>query len=256
MNVVLDLPEHTYHAHPALSVSGAKKLLPPSTPALFRYEQEHPPPPKDVFDFGTCAHAILLGAGPPVVAVDAPDWRGKAARDRREQIRVDGGVPILAGDYDTAQAMAASVRAHPTAGKLFADGTPEVSLFWTDGNVERRARVDWLREDCLVDLKTTVCAEPGEFARSCARFRYDMQHAWYLDGAAVLDLPDRFLFVAVEKSPPYLVSVVELDEDSIAAGHARNRAALDVYEACSAFDSWPGYADGVQTIRLPEWALR
>ncbi len=72
---VYDIPEGAYFADPALSCSGAKLLLPPSCPALFRYRQDHPEH-KDVFDFGSAAHKMVLGAGPPIALVDAPDWRG------------------------------------------------------------------------------------------------------------------------------------------------------------------------------------
>jgi hypothetical protein len=44
---VYDIAEDHYHADPvpggSLSNSGAKKLLPPSCPAKFAYEREHPP---------------------------------------------------------------------------------------------------------------------------------------------------------------------------------------------------------------------
>ena len=49
-----------YHADPvfggSLSSSGARALLPPSCPALFRHKQLHGEPPKAEFDFG---HAAL-----------------------------------------------------------------------------------------------------------------------------------------------------------------------------------------------------
>ena len=50
--VVENMPEAEYHAHPALSSTGARRLLPPSCPALFAYEREHPPQPKAAFEHG------------------------------------------------------------------------------------------------------------------------------------------------------------------------------------------------------------
>jgi len=253
-----DMPEALYHAdRDSLSVSGAKKLLPPSTPAVFAYERDNPPPPKDVFDFGSAAHRLVLGVGADIVRVDAPDWRGKDAQARRKEIRADGGLPILAGDLETAEQMAQAVKDHPVAAGLFAEGMAEVSLFWQDGDVWRRGRYDWLTQDTIVDYKTAWCAEPETFARDAAKYGYDMQAAWYLDGAAALNLDaERFLFVVQEKTPPYLISVVELDRASVAAGRAKNARALEVYANCSVFDQWPGYFEGVTTVSLPDWSLR
>lgn len=257
----LDMPEDVYHADPipagSLSVSGAKKLLPPSVPAIFRYEQDHPPEPKDVFDFGSAAHRLLLGSGAEIGVVDASDWKSTAARARREEIRDAGQTPILAKDFAKANEMVEAVHAHPFISGLFSDGAPEVSMFWQHNDLWRRGRMDWLTEDTVIDYKTAACAEPDTFARAAASYGYDMQAAWYLDGALAVGLDvERFLFVVQEKTPPYLLSVVELDSTSLAAGRAKNAQALDIYATCSLFDSWPGYGDGVTRVRLPEWALR
>lgn len=152
---VYQLPADAYHAHPALSKSKMVKLLPPSCPAQFLYDLEHPQPPKDVFDFGAAAHRILLGAGDDIAIIDADSWRDKGAAADREFARGDGYVPLLLRDFEKASAMAETVRRHPLARRLFVDGRPEQSLFWTDpeSGVQLRARLDWLsdpRESRLV----------------------------------------------------------------------------------------------------------
>ena len=88
------MPEDAYHADPApggsLSASGAKLLLPPSCPALYQCAGLGRRPPKAEFDYGTAAHMYVLGAGPVIVLIDAPDWRTKAAQDAREEARAQG----------------------------------------------------------------------------------------------------------------------------------------------------------------------
>ena len=53
---VYDIPAEDYHRDPvpggSLSSTGARKLLPPSCPAKFRYEQDNPPTPTAALDFG------------------------------------------------------------------------------------------------------------------------------------------------------------------------------------------------------------
>lgn len=271
-SIVLDMPEDVYHADPvpggSLSSSGARRLLPPSCPALFRHERDHGRPPRDTFDFGHAAHRLVLGAGNDLAVVDADDWRSKAAKDARDSARVEGLVPILAADYAKAQAMAAAVRAHPIAAALIDPdrGRPEVSLFWSDDDTDVwcRARIDWLpdpveaRRLIVTDYKTTTSAEPAGLPRAVASYGYHQQAAWYLDGIQATGIADdvAFVFVAQEKTEPYLISVYELDREALLIGADLNARARALYAQCTATDTWPGYSDDVLSISLPPWAVR
>src|SRR6185437_13549554 len=98
-----------------------------------------------------------------------------AAKEWREATRAEGSVPLLKAEFEQVHAMAQAIVAHPLAGPLLSD--PEVaerSYFWTDEGygIRRRARLDSTRQGSgrllIVDYKTTVCAEPAAFAKSCA----------------------------------------------------------------------------------------
>ena len=57
-----------YHAdRSSLSCSGAKLLL--RSPAKFQWRLDHPVV-KDVFDFGTVAHTLVLGEGADIAVLD------------------------------------------------------------------------------------------------------------------------------------------------------------------------------------------
>lgn len=265
-----DLPIEAYHADPvpggSLSSSGARKLLAPSCPARFRHEQLHGSGSKPEFDFGSAAHALLLGTGAEIVVIDAKDWRTKAAQQQRDEAREAGLVPLLTAEHDKALAMVAALRANPTIAALFADGTPEQTLVWQDEatGVWRRARPDWLplrRGDrqIVVDYKTARSVEPSALARAVYDYGYHQQAPWYLDGIKALGLDDQpaFVFVAQEKEPPYLVTVFELDATALRLGRARNRRALEIYRDCTASGVWPGYgdpSDPISYIAMPRWA--
>ena len=60
----------------------------------------------------------MLGVGAPLAVIDAPDWRGKDAREQREKARENGETALLAGDYDQVRAMADVVSSHTTAMRL------------------------------------------------------------------------------------------------------------------------------------------
>jgi PDDEXK-like uncharacterized protein DUF3799 len=268
--LITGLPEDAYHADPvpagSLSHSGAKQLLPPSCPALFFWHQDHPRQKKE-WDFGTAAHKLVLHSGPEIVVVDADSWRTNAAKEAAKEARERGAVPLLAKDWAEAQQMADAIRCHPIAGALLdpATGQPEVSAFWQDDDTGTwcRCRYDFLPHDdggrlLLVDYKSAASASPEKFRKAAADHGYHIQDAWYSGAARVLGLDDdpAFLFVVQEKTPPYLVSVVQLDEPARRAGAAAGRKAIGIYQDCVASGEWPGYCDDVELISLPPWATR
>ena len=124
--------------------------------------------------------------------------------------------------------------------------------------VRCRARFDWLTPEGLVlDLKTTQNASAAAFAKAVATFRYHVQHAWYLDGyhQATGDLPLGFIFIAVEKTPPYAVALYELDGEAADYGRLLARRDLARYATARDLDVWPGYPDEIQPLSLPRWAF-
>ena len=267
---VYDMPEAVYHGDPvpegSLSSSGAKGLLPPSCPARFRYEQDHPVY-KDVFDFGSAAHKYVLGIGPEIAVIGAPDWRTNKAKDERDAARAAGKIPVLEPEHKQVQEMAAAIREHPVASVLFdpqRGGHAERSLFWQDAEfgIWRRARLDWMPDPdapgrfIIVDYKTASAADRGSIAKSVANYGYYMQDAWYEDAVRALGLADdpAFLFVVQEKAPPYLVTVAQLDYEAVQAGRMRNRMAMEDYRDCTSAGVWPGYSDEIVSISLPAWA--
>lgn len=277
-----DLPAKDYHRqHDWLSWSMSKHLLPPSTPAHFkaalgRAGQEEP---NRTFDLGKVVHALVLGDGDEFEIVqaltvkkepyDAKDYKSVSAQTHRDLIYAEGKVPILRTELDDAEAMAKSVREHSTANALLTNGTPEVSLFWIDDEtgVKLRARLDWMPEQVkgrrmiVPDVKTAATAAPSDFAKAVANFAYYGQHLHYLDGIRALgiDHDPAFVFVAIEKTDPYLVSVIEALTNKGDQGLAR--ALVDhtrrLYAECTATDKWPGYGEQVHRIEMPTyWRYR
>lgn len=262
---VTDLPLAEYHTHPALSASGARLLLPPNTPALYRWRMDHPEYQErtPTFDLGHAAHTLALGKGAPIVRIDAPDWRTNAARAMRDDAYAAGETPILADDYERVVEMADALRAHPLARALLSRGKPEQTLLWTDEatGVKCRARLDWLPDPgkgrlIIPDFKTARSADPTSFAKSAASYGYALQAFWYIDGAVALGLHDdpAFVHICQEKTPPYLVSVVELDREALRMGAEKARKAREIFARCTESGVWPGYPDDVVLVSLPTWA--
>jgi hypothetical protein len=257
--------ELAYHRDPALSASGAKRLLPPNCPALFKHDRDNGGRPhKRAFDVGHAAHAAVLGVGLELVVVDADNWTTKAAKAERDAAYAEGKCPILAKEKAAVDAMALEIRRHPIASKLLdpEHGRPEVSVFWEDKKrgIDRRARFDWLRDTdggqlIVPDYKTTNSAEPRAFAKSVFSFGYDMQAVFYTDAVHAAEIAEdvTFLFIAQETTAPYLITVHELDFASLALGRARVDEACSVFRTCTETGVWPGYSDDVELIAPPPW---
>jgi len=263
--IVAGMDELEYHRHPSLSASGAKKLLKPSCPALFKYDLDHPPATKPAFEYGSAAHKALLGSGPQVECFDAPDWKTKTAQAWAAACRVQGSVPLLKHQHDEIQAMVAALRNHELAAALFEPGTgnAEISAFWQDPTfgIGRRCRFDWLPFTdggrlILPDYKTCQSASKSAIEKTIASYRYHLQAAWYSDMAYGLEIAEDivFLFVFQEKKAPYLVHVVEADADAMRMGRGLADKAMATFVDCSAANHWPGYGDDVELVSLPTWA--
>jgi hypothetical protein len=263
------VPAEDYHADPvpggSLSSTGARRLLPPSCPAKFRYYIEHGQKPRREFDLGHAAHRVLFGAGPEIVLVEADTYRTKAAQAQRDEARAAGRVPLLSHEHEQVQAMVAQVRAEPLLAALLdaERGKAEQTLVWRDQatGVMCRARLDWLStvtsagRRVLLDYKTAGAVDPDSLSRSMFDHGYYLQAAWYRAGVtAVLSEPTAFVFVAQEKEPPYLVTTYEPDVVALRWGQVLAAKALRLYARCQTTGRWPGYADAVIPLPLPPWA--
>lgn len=257
--------ENAYHRHPALSASGAKRLLPPNCPALFKHDRDNGGRPnKRSFDVGHAAHAAVLGVGLELVVVDADDWRTKDAREARDAAYAAGKCPILTKDKVAVDGMALAIRQHPRASKLLdpEHGKPEVSVFWDDElrRIARRSRFDWLPHTdggllTVPDYKTTASAQPFAFSRSIFNFGYDIQAVFYMDAVKAAGIAEdvEFLFIAQETSPPYLVTVHQLDFEALLLGRARVDEACRVFRQCTETNIWPGYSDEIEIVGAPTY---
>lgn len=159
-----------------------------------------------------------------------------------------------------------AVWAHPMAKTILSSpGRNEVSAVWTDkvtslpckGRQDRVGLLDnW---PVVVDFKTAEDAGRREFSKAIGKFGYHEQGAFYIDGFDTLQPFEgdrRYMFIVVEKDPPFAVVVYELDNTALTVGRRNYRAHLDRYAACLESGVWPGYGDGAELITVPAWAAK
>jgi hypothetical protein len=155
--------------------------------------------------------------------------------------------------------MVAAVRNHPFARRVLSGGQPERSLFAIDEmGTLRKSRLDTFTDgNVLPDLKTCLSASNDYFERQILKLHYHVRAAYYLDNCRLLNLDkEHFMFIAVEKTPPYAVRCLKMDGDAITWGRKLYQADLQTWRNCLESDSWPGYETGYADISLPPWEMK
>ena len=231
-----------------------------------------PNEPTAAMQFGTAFHTISLEFQKfdrGYVKAPELDRRTKVGKQAWSDFQDlhEGKTLLSASDYDDLLAMRGSLLDHPIASKLLkARGKAELSYVWESRyagskGVLCKARADRVTtyegDPVIIDLKSCVDASPPEFVRSVAKYGYDMQASFYSEGLTVLDPKDRpyrFIFVAVEKTAPFAVSVCELDEDSMEEGRAKAERAMALYAEATKTRKWAGYSPQIHTIATPMWS--
>jgi hypothetical protein len=278
--VFYDVPYDTYAAWDAINHSRLRHLR-NGTPLHMQYAMTHESPPTKALDFGWAAHIAVLEPKDfesQVYVVPKIDRRTKEGKllwlkaERESQ----GRLMVSEPDMVHLRGMRASVLAHPTARELvLGKGKSEVSLVWNDAEtgVLCKARSDRLavlrgRVDLRVpdptsettidcDLKTiTEPASQRTFEREAHRFGYFEQAAMRLDALETLAPRGEarpFVWIVVEKEPPYAVRLFQPDEQGLEWGRQQYRKHLAAYAECMKTGVWPGWDDGIDTCSVPPW---
>jgi len=254
-----------YHAAKGVSHSMLKHLHP--TPAHLQtyLSEKHEPTPEQLF--GTLVHHKVLEPNRPLpqiaIKTKAIDFKTTAGKEWREAQKAAGRLIVTETEFQDIDGCVNAIAQHPFCRKIFAVGESEVSIFkryTLGGTVLRKARLDWIPEgNALVDVKTTKDASPEAFAKEVLNWRYHSQAAYYLDIVNdSLERPTKecFIFVAVEKKPPYAVAIYNLVPKAIGKGRALNIADLATYIECSQSNHWPAYSPEPAMLDLPRFAYK
>jgi len=265
-----------YYSVPALSASGAKLLLPPNSPAVYRHSMDSEKTDSAALAFGRLVHTYALE--PHLIAeqyavapsVDRRSKDGKAAFD--EFVLANQGKAIVSkADFDIAAAMANSFQSSKRWLDLLSNSIMEVEreFFWTDDETgcPCKAKVDVTliyqgdTPPVVVDLKTTSADLTGDgLAKSMATFGYHRQAAQYRAALESVGLPGAVFYLAfVSKVAPHLCAIVRVSEDAMELGKAELRSAMEIFVECSRANVWPGPqdiewfgADGRRVVGCPD----
>jgi len=262
------MDNESYHRHPAVS----KSRLDSIARSPLHYWAKHLDPNRWPAE---ATPAMVIGSAVHTSVLEPDEWdanyavtpaginrRTNAGKAEWDVFTTAAGTRTVISreDADLVGKITEGVFAHPAAGGLLGlPGKAETSLFWKDAEtgLECKCRPDYLLDDgsTIVDLKTTESASPADFMQSIVKFRYHVQAAWYLHGVeqATGKRPEQFVFVCIEKRPPFACAVYVAAPEMVQIGWDTARANLNRLAECMAADAWPGYSDQVELINLPAW---
>lgn len=271
-----DLTNEQYHKSPGISKSGLAVLArSPEHYQQWLNEREEPKEDSKALIVGTAVHTAVLEPGlfaekyapfdDRAICFEIGGAKPRATNEYKAWLaefkaQNEGRIILEGDDYRYVTEIAESVRSRPTSRTILgALGAAEHSFFWEDPatGVLCKCRPDYLREDgYIVDLKTTDDASPKAFERDAEKYRYYMQAAFYMAGVRnVLGVDVKgFVFVVVEKKPPYAVAFYAADADMITSGEAEICELLQRYRTCEEFGAWPGYPEEILPLARPAWA--
>jgi exodeoxyribonuclease VIII len=263
-----DIPMSEYGQWEAANYSTLKKF--DRTAAHAREMLLNPPEQTKPMALGSATHAAVLE--PELFRTSysvAPvcDRRTTKGKKTWADFLADneGKEVLTSGEYDQCFQMQQSAFENPLVFELVSgEGYTEFSFVWVDkdtgvlckGRIDRFGRL-W-GHSVIADLKTTENASPDAWAREVVKYQYHAQSAFYLDGLDTCSpsIVRRFIWIALEKKPPYALAIYEPDAATLDKGRRMYRNYLRQWAKCQETNVWPGYDAGIQPLLLPDWALR
>jgi hypothetical protein len=209
-------------------------------------------------DFGPCRKNDPLGVSSEAAKENKKrrdDWR-----DRHKGARLlpaDSGRQLLG--------MVQSIRADKACRRIFERaGRSEITARWDDPDtgLPCKSRMDhYVLDDSLalvVDVKTCLNARWDAFTRAIHSMRYDVQDQHYREGLTRLNQPvDGFVFIAVEKTPPYLCAAYQIRAEDLIGAKGALRRNMATLAECTRTGLYPGYTDGgIVELSLPPYMRR
>jgi hypothetical protein len=260
------LSETVYHSDPAISASDCKLML--SSPAHYKNRPQFEE--TDAMKFGSAFHKLIL-EGQPAMQACFEVVEGVRSAKRKEDA-AERGVTLLTCDQgQDLMNMQAAIQANEDARRIIdLQGPCEISGFWQDKEtgLNCRLRADKLCNDgIIVDLKTFALKSEynleesfkKEFSRAIWTRRYDLQAAYYLDGANAIEGTSKFetfAWIVITKEIPHLVGVWVANNETIKMGRQAYRECLSKFRRCFETGAWPLPDIGpIAPIGIPEWAI-
>ena len=264
MNGILTMTSEAYHAAAGVSNSALKWIRAPKTPAHFKakfLDKLIPDEETPALRMGSLLHRCVLEPDTMEGAFyERPEGMKFTTKDGIAWKEAHADKPILSpDDVATIKGVKDSVWSHPLASRLIPGSDCERSAFAGEDGLVLKSRFEILPRsgNIIADLKTCESADLASVEKAMGQWEYYVQAAFYLRVANLLGL-DRsaFVFIFVEKSPPYAVAVYQPCDLVMQAGELIINRDIRVLKDCYASGDWPGYPCGITPCGLPQFQMK
>ncbi len=272
----IDIEDDVYHGLPGISASGIK-YIDKECPMKFKYMKENQLyEESEALVLGRAIHKYVLENDlfeddfvfSPVDKKTERKWKVF-----ENEMKDSGKVILRARDKDMLSGMIKSLRlpkdqygTNTYDGIIINKNTiREKALFTIDKerNIILKVKVDINLDGLMIDLKSTKNANPPQFMKDAANMGYGLQAAFYTYVASMAKKKSKlFGFIAIEKTPPFMHSVIVMEHNDILLEKSKMLRIVDEYAYCLNHGIWYGY-NGIDrktgnqplfvTGKLPAW---
>lgn len=263
--LIEDVPFGVYQKADGMNASGIKDFL--RSPAHYYQRRYNRVEDKqtDALLFGRLLHFVVLE--PELFKskytvrpkFDKRTTKGKEAFEEWETNLDPNAIVVPEQMVDDLVGISNKISSHPLAQKLLKEGVRETTMFWNDRETGElcKMRPDFVsKEGHIIDLKSSMDAREDHFRRDIMKYKYEIQAAHYCAGARETGMrrSDSFIFLVVEKEPPYEIAIYPAGASVLGVGDQWRAKAMRDYAKCKRENKWPGYNHEARMIELPPWA--
>lgn len=262
------MTEKEYRNHPAISRSGLWKIK--ESPEKFKYYKENHVKPTPSLIFGQAFHKMVLEPKDFFNEFEIMPELNRRTKEGKtayaEFVSKNADKTIITEDIFTEICQLSQAIDNNEFCRKLLSGKKEVPFFWVDELTGEQCKC---RADCLtqindinyiIDLKTTANADTNEFMKKSIEYGYHLQAAMYTEGIkANIGSECQFVFIAIEKEPPYSINILQCSDIYMKYGFDEYRHLLGLYHECKEENNWFGYLgkfNEINSIGLPSWIAK
>ena len=258
-----DISNSEYHSMPELGRSTAFDLI-NTCPKLVKHNRQTIQTDAPHFVIGGAFHTATLEPhkldseyGCKPIEIDGQSPRTKHYKESFELIEKSDPQKrwLSPTDWDKVIEMSEEAKEHPFLQSYLSepDKIIEGTGFFDLMGAKCKVRPDYYcpSDGTIIDLKSTTDASPKDFKKSVYKYGYAFQAAWYLHGLRLCgEEPKRFLFFAVEKTPPYMTAIYEIASYDVDRQIPMMEKACAKWAKCVETGVWEGYPDDIQILDM------
>jgi len=274
----IEVSDEFYHGSPGISASGLK-TIDKTCPKVYHYGKGVKTEKSEALILGSAIHKYILENDDFDSEYLISPSDKKTDREYKSHVLAHkdeiaaGSTVLRKRDGDMLKGILESLKESFTKGGtntydgiIINPNTKREMALYTidkDRNIILKVKVDVNMSGMFLDLKSTKSADPEVFMKDAANLGYGIQAAYYLKIAQLANQEAKmFGFIAVEKTAPFIHSVILLSDEDIQLELSKVNRLLDEYAFCLNHDIWYG-PNGIDKVtkreplfvvsRMPSW---